>query len=128
MSNNKLLARSKELQIEVPEGATNKEISDLIKIAEHSQLKASLKEYDKVKDELQIAKKKIEDLSAQLETSQITSQKEKPVVYKSKNQTYEFNIKGFIFKGVKYEASEAVKNPTLMGELIEAKFNHLKQV
>lgn len=139
MNKDQLLARSKELQIKVPEGATNKEISDLIKIAEHTQLQASLKEAtdaseaitkerNHAKAELEAANATIAELNAKLETDTATSEKKKGVTYKTENKTFEFGVKNFRFKGEKYEALEAVKNPTLMEELIEAKFNHLKQV
>lgn len=167
MSKEKLIARTKELQIEVPKGATNKEISNLIKIAEHPQLKADLKEAnDKLKEQnnlsanitkerdtakaefdgqkeltatavkerdaesekLKKANETIEELSSKLEAANAAPKQKKGETYKSENGTFEFGVKKFRFKGEKYNASEAVKNEELMEELIEAKFNHLKQV
>jgi hypothetical protein len=146
MSKEKLIARSKELQIEVPEGATNKEISNLIMIAEHPLISKGLqttqdeldgqkeltatavKERDAESEKLKTANETIQALNSKLEAANALPQKTKGETYKSENGTFEFGVKKFRFKGEKYIASEAVKNEELMEELIEAKFNHLKQV
>tara|TARA_B110000967_G_C18682616_1_gene458889 strand:+ start:241 stop:603 length:363 start_codon:yes stop_codon:yes gene_type:complete len=109
-TNEKLIERAEKLKIEVPSDASNKEINDLIKIAEYPQLKSDLKD----------AQEKVKALSST--TNQKTGE-----TFKSKNGKFSLSIKTFRFKGVKYESSEAVNDDKLMDELIEAKFNHLNK-
>ncbi|WP_340074523.1 hypothetical protein [Leptobacterium sp. I13] len=122
MKKDQLLARAQELQIEVPEGATNKEISNLIKIAEHPQLVADLATANA---ELASLRKAYDDLANNKIAS--TSETEKGAVYKTTDGVYELKVKSFRYKGQKYKAEEAVKDEALMDELIAAKFVHLKK-
>lgn len=129
MNKEQLLARAQELQIEVPEGATNPEIINLIKIAEHPLLSAKLKNAEKLNEDamtqLQTANETIEVLEAKLAGS---PEKVKGATFKSEAGTFEFKVKTFRFKGEKYSAEDAVQNTELMEALIESNSNLLKQV
>ena len=118
MNKKQLISRSEALQIEVPEGATNAEISDLIKIAEHPIL---TKDLAAKTEELSILKEKLTKAS----TSPVVK---KGATYKNEEGTYEFTVANFRFKGQKYTAAEAVENEDLMETLISAKFIHLKKL
>lgn len=132
MNKEQLLARAQELQIEVPEGATNKQIDDLIKIAEHpalakavKQLDDDIKEHAGVVDALNAV---ISELNEELEAFK---QEDKPAAhatYKSGKDKYAFAIKQFRFKGEKYDTAEAVKDKDLMEQIIASKFIHLKKL
>jgi hypothetical protein len=137
MNKKQLLALAKELQVEVPDGATNKEIDDLIKIAEHPKLAADLinesrklkeksDECDTIAKELQTANEKIAELEVLLESYSKTK-KETHGIYQNENgQQFEFSVKSFRYKGDKYNSQKAVEDSGLMEELIAAKVNFLK--
>lgn len=120
-----LIARAQELQIEVPEGATNKELVTLIKLAEYHLLTEELQE---TKAALADANEKITSLEQQLATGPKEIKKTTGAQYKSDTGDFEFSVDSFRFKGQKYEAALAVENAELMEALIEAKFNHLKKL
>lgn len=129
MNKEQLLARAQELQIQVPKNATNKEISDLIKIAEHPLISAELKTAQKDRDnavaELEQANTTLEALNSKLAK---VPQAEKFVTFQTEAGTFEFTVKKFRFKGEKYTAEEAVENTDLMETLIKVESNLLKQV
>ena len=153
MNKEHLLARATELGIQVPEGATNVEISTLIKVAEHPLISAELAktqedlETSNAKNntlsvDLTTEKRKVQTLQESFEVSEgvvkllraelaekaETTDDSEGVIYKSGNKTYQFGVQTFRFKGDKYEASEAVKNQSLMKDLIKSGFNFLKEI
>ncbi|AOR28926.1 hypothetical protein FORMB_18960 [Formosa sp. Hel1_33_131] len=153
MNKEQLLARSAELEIQVPEGATNTEISNLIKVAEHPIINGQLAktqealevsntknntltvdltaEKTKVqtgKEALKASEGVVELLRAELAEKAETTDDSEGAVYESGNKTYQFGVNAFRFKGDKYEASEAVKDKSLMADLIKSKFNLLKEI
>lgn len=125
MNKEQLLARAQELNIEVAEGATNNQISDLIKISEHPQLKASLKE---ATDLCKVITKERDQAIKALKKDSENKSKENGVTYKTESGTFEFTVKSFRFKGQKYTAEGAVEDHVLMEGLIESKSKLLKQV
>lgn len=145
MNKQQLIARAQELQIEVPDGATNPQISDLIKIAEHPNLTKHLKEANDVFEEqkkltekaiqerdaetekLVAANKVISDLNEKLAEATATPEIEKGAIYKSNKGEFEFTVASFRFKGEKHIAEEAIVNKDLMESLIKANFIHLKK-
>lgn len=154
MNKEQLLARAQELGIQVLDGATNKVIEDLIKIAEHPLLLASAKQMDaeigslnaaienavtKHSEEIEALKtsyseeiEKQNSIIANLEKL-ITDDSDKAkssefARYKKGKETYVFTVKAFRFKGEKYDVTEAVKDKDLMDQIIDAKFIHLKKI
>jgi len=117
MNKEQLLARATELEIQVPEGASNAEIEALIKVAEHPIISA----------ELATANSTIELLRDELNAKDPVKDDD-GVIYESGNKTYKFGVNTFRFKGDKYEASEAVKDESLMTDLIKSGFNLLKEI
>jgi len=152
MNKEQLLVRAAELEITVPEGATNPEITALIKVAEHPLIVANL---EHTTEALEVATKKKEVLATDLKTAKVATEtatnalstatetiallrkeleeKEAPandsegVVYRLDKETYKFGVNEFRFKGEKYKAAEAVEDDELMKSLIKAKFIHLKK-
>lgn len=120
--NNTLMAKAQELQIEVPENATEKEIADLIKVAEHPILTENLAEANEI----------ILRLENDLKTEIQKNTKQVPVellLYKSKKGiSYELEVSSFRFQGEKHISKEVYTNVELMEALIKAKFIHLKQI
>ena len=145
MNKEQLTAHAQELQIQVPEGATNTQISDLIKIAEHPNLTKHLKEaYDVFEEQkklteraiqerdaetgkLVIANQEIFDLKEKLSEATASPEVEKGEIYKNEEGEFELTVSSFRFKGEKYTASAAIVNEDLMESLIKANFNHLKK-
>lgn len=66
MKKEKLLERAQELEIQVPEGATNAQIEDLIKIAEHPMLKEAVETASNEFAKLEVEKKEATDQVADL--------------------------------------------------------------
>lgn len=152
MSKEKLIARCKELQIEVPEAATAKEMANLIKITEHDQLTVDLttakeglevvknelvaqkelttkavKDRDAESEKLKTATATINSLTAELAATKAVSETKKGATYKSDNETFTFAVEKFRFQGAEHTAAAAVKNDQLMQDLIKSKFIHLKK-
>ncbi|MBE7688447.1 hypothetical protein G1K66_08495 [Tenacibaculum finnmarkense] len=121
-TDNTLIAKAQELQIEVPENATEKEIVDLIKVAEHPILTENLAEANEIILGLE------DDLKAEIQKNT----KKVPVdllLYKSKKGiSYELKVPSFRFQGEKHISKEVNTNVELMEALIKAKFIHLKQL
>ena len=88
MKKEELLAQAQELNIKVPDGATNKEIGDLIKIADYPRLEKKL---STVESELESTLVKVQELENSQKKS-ITKATGKKVVYKSTDGTFEFSI------------------------------------
>lgn len=146
MNKEQLIARVEELKIEVPEGATNPQIIDLIKIVEHPTLVKDLKtakeelegqkeltkklqkEHDTETKKVAEANELIAELEEKLTIATTTPEVEKGETYQNEAGEFEFTVASFRFKSEKYIAKEAVANKELMEELIEAKFSFLKQV
>ena len=124
MNKEELIARAQELDVQVPEGATNKDIETLIKVAEHPILKDALKSLDvsyaEAKEENAALTAKVEALTEAVKAQQ------GPTVKVGKD-VYEFKVANFRFKGEQYTAKEAVKNAALIEKLIEAKFINLEK-
>lgn len=145
MNKEQLIARAQELQIKVPDGATNAQISDLIKIAEHPILTKDLaiaknevegqkeltekatQERDAETEKLATANQEISDLKEKLAEATATPEVKKGETYKNEEGTYEFTVSNFRFKGNKHTSEEAVADKDLMESLIKAKFIHLKK-
>ncbi|MDD7912935.1 hypothetical protein [Polaribacter ponticola] len=145
MNKEQLIARAQELQIEVPDGATNAQISDLIKIAEHPILtkdlataKEEVKGQKELTDkatlalsegttELQKANELIAKLEEKLAEATATPEVKKGEIYKNEEGEFEFTVSSFRFKGEKHTAEEAIVNEDLMESLIQANFIHLKK-
>lgn len=145
MNKEQLIARAQELQIEVPDGATNAQISDLIKIAEHPILTKDLaiaknevegqkeltekatQERDAETEKLATANQEISGLKEKLAEATASPEVEKGETYKNEAGEFEFTVASFRFKGEKYTSTEAVENEELMEDLIQAKFIHLKK-
>lgn len=145
MNKEQLLARAKELQVEVPDGATNPEISSLIKIAEHPILTKDLATAkNELEEQKELTEKAIQERDAETEklataTEEITSLKEKlaeatatPEVakgdtYENEEGVFEFTVTNFRFKGNKYTSADAVADKDLMESLIESNFIYLKK-
>ncbi|MCG8734005.1 hypothetical protein [Tenacibaculum finnmarkense] len=121
-TDNTLIAKAQELQIEVPENATEKEIVDLIKVAEHPILTENLAEANEIILGLE------DDLKAEIQKNT----KKVPVdllLYKSnKGISYELKVPSFRFQGEKHISKEVNTNVELMEALIKAEFVHLKQL
>lgn len=121
-ADNTLIAKAQELQVEVPENATEKEIVDLIKVAEHPILTENLAEANEI----------ILGLEADLKAEIQKNTKKVPVelcLYRSKKGiSYELQVASFRFQGEKHISKEANTNVELMEALIKAKFVHLKQL
>ena len=146
MNKEQLIARAQELQIEVPDGATNEQISNLIKIAEHSVLSNELgiakKELEKQKEltgkaeqerdanaeKLAIANNEIISLKEALEKNSAIPSSEKGAIYQNDEGTYELTVKSFRFRQEKYNAVDAVENSELMESLIKANPVFLKKI
>ena len=144
MNKDELTVRALELGITVPEGATNAEITTLIKVAEHPLISEELAKTQEAlkavsatnntlsvdlataKTDIQTANETIDSLN-ELIKDESTAASE-GIIYKSGGKTYQFGVATFRFKGVKYEASEAVEDKDLMADLIKAKFNFLKEI
>ncbi|ALU74334.1 hypothetical protein AUW17_05340 [Tenacibaculum dicentrarchi] len=121
-ADNTLMAKAQELQIEVPENATEKEIADLIKVAEHPILTENLAEANEIILGLE------DDLKAEIQknTKQVSVEL---LFYRSKNKvTYQLEVSSFRFQGEKHISKEVYTNIELMEALIKAKFIHLKQI
>ena len=145
MNKEELTARAQELKIEVPVGATNQQIGDLIKIAEHPNLKKELKQAldvveghkelaEKAKEETSVTLEKLKasedralELEQELEALTKAPEPQKGEIYKNEDGEFEFTVTSFRFKGEKHVASVAIENKALMEELIQAKFIHLKK-
>jgi hypothetical protein len=145
MKKEQLIARAQELQIEVPDGATNAQISDLIKIAEHPILTKDLATAkDEVKGQKELTDKatlalsegttelqKANELNAKLEEklaeATATPEVKKGEIYKNEEGEFELTVASFRFKGEKHTAEEAIVNEDLMESLIKANFIHLKK-
>lgn len=138
MNKDELIQRAQELQIEVPERATNAQITDLIKVAEHpildkavkaldAELKAEKEAHDLTTEALEKANTVIESLTAKVEALGAEGASKKGATYQDGKDNYEFKVETFRFKGEKHKAEEAVKNDALMQALIESKFIHLIQ-
>lgn len=145
MNKEQLIARAQELQIEVPEGATNAQISDLIKITEHPILtkdlataKEEVKGQKELTDkatlalsegttELQKANELIAKLEEKLAEATATPEVKKGEIYKNEEGKFELTVSSFRFKGEKHTAEEAIVNEDLMESLIKANFIHLKK-
>jgi len=140
MNTKELHARAKDLKITVPEGATNKDIENLIKVAEHpllteevKTLGVSLKETAEAKSALEgkidEANSRISALELQLENSsnKEPQNKSNAVTYKNGKDTYVFTVPKFRFKGDEWTAENAIENDALMKQLIKAKFSNLKK-
>ncbi len=145
MNKEQLIALAQELQIEVPEGATNAQISDLIKIAEHPILtkdlataKEEVKGQKELTDkatlalsegttELQKANELIAKLEEKLAEATATPEVKKGEIYKNEEGEFELTVSSFRFKGEKHTAEEAIVNEDLMESLIKANFIHLKK-
>ncbi len=141
MNKDQLLKRAQELDIQVPDGATNPQIEDLIKIAEHSLLKAenaqlakenevieSLKAANKeLSNELSTANELIEAQEAKINALGETTAEPDGVEYKKGKSIYSLTSKFIRFKGIKYTAEEAVENEELMTALIKSKHPNLKK-
>lgn len=145
MNKEQLKARAQELQIEVPDGATNAQISDLIKIAEHPILTKDLaiaknevegqkeltekatQERDVETEKLATANQEISDLKEKLAEATASPEVEKGEIYKNEEGEFEFTVSSFRFKGEKHTAEEAIVNEDLMESLIKANFIHLKK-
>ena len=146
MNKEQLIARAEELEIEVPDGATNAQISDLIKIAEHPIISKGLQitqdelegqkeltekatqERDAETEKLGNANELIAALEEKLALAIATPEVAKGEIYKNENGEFELTVDSFRFKGEKYIASEAVGNSELMEQLIEAKASFVKEV
>ncbi|NKI28252.1 hypothetical protein HCG49_16990 [Arenibacter sp. 6A1] len=124
MNKEQLLKRAQELGIQVPDGATNPQIEDLIKIAEHSLLKAENKE---LANELATANELIEAQEAKINALGEAAEDPEAVTYEKGKAVYKLTGKAIRFKGVKYTAEEAVKNEELMTALIKSKHPNLKK-
>lgn len=98
------------------------------KTAEANDNKALLEAKDATIAELteEVAKKDeaIATLTEQLEAAKGTPTVNDRPSYKG----YQFLVDAFKFKGNKHTAEEAVNNPALMKELIDAKFSSLKKI
>lgn len=70
-------------------------------------------------------KAEIEALIAQSESESST---EDVTTVKVGNDTYEFGVKSFRFKGVHYTAEEAAKDTDLIKDLVKAKYPQLKKL
>ncbi len=145
MNKEQLTAHAQGLQIQVPEGATNTQISDLIKIAEHPNLKQHLKEsydvFDAQKELTEKAEKErdaeteklgaanelIAELEEKLAQANATPEVAKAKTYKNDSGEFEITVGSFRFKGEKHTAEEAIDNDELMEALISANFIHLKK-
>lgn len=131
MKKEELLARAKELQLEVPEGATNPQIEAAIKVAEHPLLAQAVKdlsaENNDLKSELESETKAKDALQAQLDEASKPLNVANTATYKNDTGTYAFAVKSFRYKGDKYIAVEAVENTDLMEALIKSNFIHLKK-
>lgn len=131
MNKEQLLARAKELEASVPEGATNVEIEAVIKLAEHPALAKAVKDLDTenqtLKEQLKVKDEAIEALQAKIDETGKQESATKFATFKNSEATYVFAVKSFRYKGDKYEASEAVKDSSLMEALIKAEFIHLKK-
>lgn len=129
MNKKELLDRAQELKISVPEGATNAEIENLIKIEEHGLLS------DEVKDltqKLSAAEKELEAAKAnqsklKVEPKAKSGNEELPT-YEHDGKTYQFTVKRIVTAGGKITAEEAVEDKDLMAELIKSEFFGLKKV
>jgi|GEM_PF-4595108 len=146
MNKEQLLARAQELNITVPEKATNENISDLIKIAEHPLLLSEISELKKnaigdaerikgLKGLETIANEKLEEalnLIQELESEIENSNAEKTKVFAEytfgDNQKVGLTRDVFKFRGVKYTAKEAVENEELMLALRANESVHLKKL
>lgn len=145
MNKEQLIARAQELQIEVPDGATNAQISDLIKIAEHPILtkdlaiaknevegqkeltEKAIQERDAETEKLATANQEISDLKEKLSEATASPEVEKGEIYKNEEGEFELTVSSFRFKGEKHTAEEAIVNKDLMESLIKANFIHLKK-
>lgn len=145
MNKEQLIARAQELQIEVPDGATNAQISDLIKIAEHPILTKDLATTkEEVKGQKELTEKAIQERDAETEKvgeaneviaeleeklAQVTATPEvvKGETYKNADGEFELTVASFRFKGEKYISEEAIVNEDVMESLIQANFIHLKK-
>jgi hypothetical protein len=156
MKKEDLLSKAQELNILVPEKATNEEISDLIKIAEHPSLTEKVKELEaeKVTDADKAAAKILEleteksgevalkdaaikdldkanvtigKLEDKIEAAKADSDSKNHPSYKYEDgKAVEITVQAFRFKGEKHESADAVTNPELMEELRQSGFIHLK--
>tara|TARA_R110002124_G_scaffold285057_3_gene463119 strand:- start:175 stop:528 length:354 start_codon:yes stop_codon:yes gene_type:complete len=114
MKKEDLLARAQELEITVPEKATNEEISNLIMIAEHPLLKAEIAEKDNV----------IESLEKQLNS---TTEAKVLATYVFEDKTkVGITSNSIKFKRQKFTAKEAVENAELMNAMRNSGSIHLK--
>jgi hypothetical protein len=155
MNKAQLLERAQELEIQVPERATNAEITNLIKVAEHPILKAELQSLAdstaNISDKLKLAESDRDRLVAEntalveerdanaaalsVALNEIKELKSKDVkdsnvevaVYENKDGEYPILVNSFHFQGIKYASKDAVKNPELMERLISSGFVKLKK-
>ncbi|CAA0150202.1 conserved hypothetical protein [Tenacibaculum maritimum] len=128
MNKEQLLARAKELQVQVTEGARNTEISNLIKIAEHPILTKDLATAkNELEEQLAIANKEITSLKEKLAEATSTPEAVKGDTYENEEGIFEFTVTKFKFKGDKYTSADAVADKNLMESLIESNFIYLKK-
>lgn len=132
MKKEELIERAQELNISVPDGSTNDQIKDLIKIAEHdllteqvSDLTNKLSDSESEKDALQ---KKLDAKPELKVESKATGGDGKLPTYKHDGDTYQFTVNNILAGGKKIKAEEAVVNKDLMSSLIESKFFGLKKL
>ncbi|RSC96049.1 hypothetical protein [Tenacibaculum singaporense] len=130
VNDNKALLEAKDATIaELKEEVVKKDaaIENAVKeqVAKKDSEITELKEQLAGKDE-ELAKKDeaIATLTEQLEEAKGTPTGNDKPSYKG----YQFLVDAFKFKGNKHTAEDAVKNPALMKELIDAKFSSLKKV
>lgn len=153
MKKENLIERAEELNISVPEGATNDQIKDLIKIAEYPILKEELEKKSSdlaaLETEKNEATNKVADLTHKLSESEsekdllqkkVDANTELKVELKAKGgdsklptynhdgDTYQFTVNKILAEGKKITAEKAVDNKDLMEKLIKSNFFGLKKL